>query len=70
MQSFYSTWIPNTDQSTTVINTDKIARNVILEAAYGIDAGSIYISAIVIANGKSNMGDDRRRPQLDEKERE
>ncbi|CAF4658873.1 unnamed protein product [Rotaria sp. Silwood2] len=68
MQTFYSTWTPNTDQSTTVINTDKIVRK--LEAAYGIESGSIYINTIMITNGKSNVDDDRRRPQSDRKERE
>ncbi|CAF2969103.1 unnamed protein product [Rotaria sp. Silwood2] len=60
--------MPDKDQSTTVINTDEIARK--LEAAYGIKSGSIYISTIVITNANSNVDVDRRRPQPDMKENE
>ncbi|CAF2794939.1 unnamed protein product [Rotaria sp. Silwood2] len=67
-QSFYSTWMPNKDQSTIVINTDEIARK--LEAVYGIKSGSIYISTIVITNGEKNVYDRRRRRQFDRKKHE
>ncbi|CAF0980856.1 unnamed protein product [Rotaria sordida] len=66
-QSFSSNWIPNKDQSTTVINTDEIARK--LEAAYGIESGSIRIRTITINNGETKV-DSRRRRQLDKKKRE
>ncbi|CAF3305972.1 unnamed protein product [Rotaria sp. Silwood2] len=67
-QSFYSTWMPNKDQSTIAINTDEIARK--LEAAYGIKSGSIYISTIVITNGEINVYDRRRRHQFERKKHE
>ncbi|CAF4059241.1 unnamed protein product, partial [Rotaria sordida] len=68
MQSFSSNWIPNKDQSTTVINTDEIARK--LEAAYGTESGSIRISTITINNGETKVDSRRRRRQLDRKKRE
>ncbi|CAF4727104.1 unnamed protein product, partial [Rotaria sp. Silwood2] len=67
-QSFFSNWKPNTDQSTKVINTDEISRK--FEEAYGIEPGSIYISTILITNGKSNVNYGRHRPQSDRKQRQ
>ncbi|CAF4833577.1 unnamed protein product, partial [Rotaria sp. Silwood2] len=67
MQSFYSNWMLNKDQSTKVINIDEIARK--LETAYGIEPGSIRISTIMINNGETNANGPHRR-QLDRKERE
>ncbi|CAF1102238.1 unnamed protein product [Rotaria sordida] len=61
--------MPNKDQSTTVINTDEIARK--LEVVYGIKSGSIRISTIVIHNGETNADDHRRRRrQLHREKRE
>ncbi|CAF4110996.1 unnamed protein product [Rotaria sordida] len=70
MQSFSSNWMPNPEQSTTVINTDKIARK--LEVVYGINSESIRISTIVIHNSEANADDHgrRRRRQLHREKRE
>ncbi|CAF3998791.1 unnamed protein product [Rotaria sordida] len=70
-QSFFSNWVPNKDQSITVINTNEIARK--LEAAYGIKSGSIRINTIMISNCERNVDDRRRRRrrrQLDKKKSE
>ncbi|CAF1413747.1 unnamed protein product [Rotaria sordida] len=67
-QSFSSNWMPNKNQRMTVINTDEIARK--LEAAYGIESGSIRISTIMINNGETNVDGHRRRRQLDRKKRD
>ncbi|CAF0991948.1 unnamed protein product [Rotaria sordida] len=67
-QSFFSNWVSNKNQSTTVINTDEIARK--LEAAYDIKSGSIRINTIMISNCERNFDDRRRRRQLDRKKSE
>ncbi|CAF4697400.1 unnamed protein product, partial [Rotaria sp. Silwood2] len=59
--------MPSQTQSTTVINTDEIARK--LEAVYGIKSESIYISTIVISNCEA-MTDGLHRRQLQWNERE
>ncbi|CAF1270218.1 unnamed protein product, partial [Rotaria sordida] len=66
-QSFSSNWLPNEDQSTTVINTDEIARK--LEVVYGIQSGSISIRTIVTHNSETSV-DYRRRRQLQSEKNE